>query len=231
MNKRDVSLTPRIENVREMPATLAEHFELCEIKQHFDESLNTIVSQFCVAADLNRDGDDDAEKTIYRSQIVFLEGILDFYMHEMSKYGLYKIFLGEWSKTEKYKKVMVSMPYVEKALDNPQSKEWFFDCVNGLYATTVMQDWETIRDQLNLIGIKFNEVCKAVYPELDQSHAGDQCKDKLIKLYKRRNQIAHQNDRSHLSAVQSNIDKEYVDDAIEFVRKFVDAIHNIAIDM
>ena len=45
--KRDLSLTPRIENQREaQPITPPVQFSLDEIKQHFIDSMNTVKAQY-----------------------------------------------------------------------------------------------------------------------------------------------------------------------------------------
>lgn len=51
MEKMDLSLTPRAESVREPQRSISPvHFELAEIKKHFDESLNGIKKQGETAA-------------------------------------------------------------------------------------------------------------------------------------------------------------------------------------
>lgn len=50
----------------------------------------------------------------------------------------------------------------------------------------------------------------------------------MIELYKRRNEIAHQNDRRHTDAKQQEISRTYVEEKIDFVDKFVNAIYDIA---
>ena len=47
-------------------------------------------------------------------------------------------------------------------------------------------------------------------------------------LFRRRNVIAHQNDRSHASAVQNDITKEFVSDYISKIEAIVNSIHEIA---
>jgi len=229
MANRDVSLTPRAEEVREAtPVVIPVQFDLLEIKNHFDESLESIIKQFVIADELITSGKTEEGKTIFRSQIVFLGGILDFYLHEMTKYGLYKMFLGDWPKTEKYKNFLIPMAELEKAMLFPESKEWFFAYVNYLFASVVMQDWETIRDQLNLLGVQWKSVCMEMYPTMDEQHAIGECKKLLAGLYKRRNVIAHQNDRDHAFAVQNDISKEYVTEKISKINSFVKSIHSVA---
>ena len=47
-------------------------------------------------------------------------------------------------------------------------------------------------------------------------------------MFKRRNEIAHQNDRCHFDAIQADITKDYVEDFIMKIELIVDSIHNIA---
>jgi hypothetical protein len=47
-------------------------------------------------------------------------------------------------------------------------------------------------------------------------------------FFARRNQIAHQTDRKHSSAQKEDIDKNYVQDALNFIENFVEVIHMIA---
>ena len=97
MEKRDLSLTPRKEGLRDAkPAVIPTQFSLNEIKQHFEDSLDAITKQYKVADSLNDNGDTDGCKMIWRSQVVLAEGLLDFYIHEMSKYCLFRMFTGAW---------------------------------------------------------------------------------------------------------------------------------------
>lgn len=89
MERRDLTLTARVEDVREPRTSTVIHFELAEIKAHFDQSLTAIREQFVIAEGLKESGKLEECKTIWRSQVVFLEGILDFYIHELSKYAFF----------------------------------------------------------------------------------------------------------------------------------------------
>ncbi|MBR1604347.1 MAG: hypothetical protein IJ667_13035 [Synergistaceae bacterium] len=51
---------------------------------------------------------------------------------------------------------------------------------------------------------------------------------RLYLKFHRRNVIAHQNDRSHASAEQNDITKEFVSDYISKIEKIVNSIHEIA---
>ncbi len=91
-----------------------------------------------------------------------------------------------------------------------------------------MQDWSVIRDQLNLIGVSWSLVCQLCNPGKDEKDSITNTKIKLIELYKRRNEIAYQNDRRHTDAEQQRITRSYVEEKIEFIDNFINAIYVIA---
>lgn len=229
MGKRDLSLTPRNEETREQNVIVSPvHFPLTDIKQHFDESMQSVKEQFTVADNLLSEGNAEGCRIIWRSQIVFAESLLDFYIHEMSKYCLFRMFTGEWQKSEKYKNLEVKMSKVEEALSAKESDEWFFEYLNERFTKDVFLSGDSMRDQLNLIGISFGEAMHRAFHK-DTINASDKYGYKLLKqLFDRRNKIAHQNDRDHSSAAQTDITKEFVEQYISDIEAIVNAIHDIA---
>ena len=228
MGKRDLSLTPRNEETRERIIISPVHFPLTDIKQHFDESMQSVKEQFTVADNLLSEGNAEGCRIIWRSQIVFAESLLDFYIHEMSKYCLFRMFTGEWQKSEKYKNLEVKMSKVEEALSAKESDEWFFEYLNERFTKDVFLSGDSMRDQLNLIGISFGEAMHRAFHK-DTVNASDKYGYRLVKqLFDRRNKIAHQNDRDHSSAAQTNITKEFVEQYISDIEAIVNAINDIA---
>lgn len=227
--RRKLNLSPRAENVRDpLIVKIPVQFDLPEIKEHFDESLNAIRKQFDVAEYLISVEKLKESENIYRSQIVFLESILDFFMHEITKFGLYRIFINEWPSTDKFNNLEIPMSEVTKAITDTESTEWFFEYVNRRYSAEVMQDWSIIREQLNLIGIPWNDVCKRCNPGKNENESITVEKNVLIELYKRRNEIAHQNDRCHADAEQQGISKSFVEEKIDCISKLVNTICGMA---
>lgn len=231
MAGRNLSLTPRAEEIREVrPIAPPVQFSLAEIKQHFDESLNGVKSQYAVADSLLADGNEAGCKMIWRSQIVLAEGLLDFYIHEMSKFCLFRMFTGQWDKTDKYSVFQVPMSRVEEAISAAESRDWFFDYLNSRFSRDVFLSVESMRDQLNLIGIGFVPVLVKAFPKSKDEESKKYGTQVVKDLFQRRNDIAHQNDRSHASAEQTDITKEYVEDYIEKIEKLVGAIQTIAVE-
>lgn len=230
MATRNLDLIPRVEDVREArPVALPVQFSLEEIKQHFDDSLNGIKGQYLVADLLIQNGNEVGGKTIWRSQVVLAEGLLDFYIHEMSKFCLFRMFSGQWEKTEKYGSFQVPMSKVEAAIAASESQDWFFNYLNDRFSRDVFLGVESMRDQLNLIGIGFVPVMVKAFPMQKEEESKKYGTQVVKDLFQRRNDIAHQNDRSHASAEQTDITKVFVEDYIEKIEKIVSAIQGIAV--
>lgn len=225
MASRNISLTPRAENTRDArPVSTPIQFSLTEIKHHFTESMDEVRSQFAVADELNTNGNKTACKMVWRSQVVLAEGLLNFYIHEISKYCMMRMFSGSWPKTDKYKIFQIPMEKVENAIAAMESNDWFFEYLNNRFSRDVFLSCESMRDQLNLIGITFSRVMMKAFPSENEQESIRLGKEIITELFQRRNKIAHQNDRSHASAEQTDISKEFVEDYISKVEAIVNAI-------
>lgn len=226
--KRKLSLSERNEEVRS-PKPLPIQFPLDEILRHFTENLNTVKAQFEVADRLEAEGRNTDRDTVWRSQIVLAEGLLDFYIHELSKRCLYRMFIGIWQKSEKYSGFLVPMSGVEEALASAESQDWFFNYLNDRFSRDVFLSHESMRDQLNLIGVGFTETMEKAYPDLDQKEACRKGTSVVSRLFARRNAIAHQNDRDHATAIQRSISKTEVEQYIADIETIVNAMHGVAV--
>ena len=227
MMARDLTLTARVENTREQ-RTPPTQFDLNQIKAHFDESIRAVEQQYEISDGLFREGKVEESKTILRSQIVLAEGILDFLIHEMSKYGLYHMYEGNWEKSEKYLNFQIKMKQLEIAINSPDSNEWFFEFLNDRFARDVFLAENNMNDQLNLIGVPFCDVMETAFPMENQQQSVETGRRIIKDLFARRNAIAHQNDRSNASAVQTDITKQYVQDRLGEIKAIGNAIYTVA---
>ena len=226
MEKRDLSLSQRKENTREQkPSIRPLHFALEEIRNRFDSGICDLVSRIDDAEEMLNSGSVEAAKSILRAQVVFSEGLMDFYIHELSKYCLYQMFEGNWEKSAKYNSLKIPMSKVEAALFSSKSEDWFFEHINDEYCRTVFLGSDPMKEQLNLIGVPFKDVVARAFPELQFGEA----KDKINRLFARRNRIVHQNDRDHATAQQEDIEPSFVREYVSDVRNLVGSMHDIAI--
>lgn len=228
MDGRVLDLLPRLEDTRERQIPQILKFELDEIKAHFDEDLSAISSLFTVYK--QNEKNDVCAKLILRSQVVLLESAFDFYLHEITKFGVNKIFEGAWISTEKYKNIIMRLEMVEKIINDEVSENWFFEFINQYYAKETMVSFESIKDQMNLLGIKIQDIAdKAFYEQGSSEPTIMKMKNVVNALYKRRNIIAHQSNRGHEDATYYPISKDQVDKFIVDIEKIVNAIHEVAI--
>lgn len=230
MSDRNVSISPRKEEIREKNDVISIpiQFELEEIIQHFYDSLEDIKKQFAVAELLIKKGNKESAMDVWRSQVVFAEGIMDFYMHEISKYALVRMFTGEWEKSLSYENFMIPMSTVEEGIRHPESTEWLFERLNKRFGLEVYLSGDALGTQLSLIGMKYDEICKAAFPK-ERGVTYIKGQQRLKELYTRRNQIAHQADRKHADAVKEPIDKKFVEETIKTVTAFVEAVNAAAL--
>ncbi len=229
---RDLTLAPRVEDIRDKQSVqVVVEFDLAQIKERFDQNLASISKQFDIAEVMRTEGKVEECETIWRSQVVFLESALDFYIHEVSKYGMLNIFSGNWGKTEKYNNYQVPLKYVEEGFKHPESKNWLLQYLNERFSTEVYLSSESMKNQLNLLGLFFETVMEKAFPKPSTPVATYREGKKVVKeLFERRNQIAHQTDRKHNDAVPNTISKEYVEQCFADVKAIADSIQAIAIE-
>lgn len=225
MEERNLDLVSRKESTREKFHTKVIRFELDQIMGHFTETLGAIKAQFDVADKLVQAEKITESENIWRAQIVFLASALDFYMHELTKYGLCAIYDENWERTDKYNNLQINMKVIEVALKSGEDIDWFLEYINGYYQAITMVSFESVKDQLNLLGIDLSAIANGAFYQRDGiEKTRDKLKRRLNELFSRRNIIAHQTDRAHTDAQVKCITKEIVQNFIDDVEKIVRAI-------
>lgn len=230
MEERNLELILPQEGIREkISSTNVIRFYLDEIESHFDENLQYIISQFNIADELIQNKRLEDARNIWSSQIVFLESAFDFYLHELTKYGLSEMFAGNWEKTDKYCNLSVQMSIVDRALNSREDTDWFLDFVNAFYREITLVSYKSVKDQMNLLGLNLQELADAVFYEVDSKiKTKDKLKACLDSLYNKRNVIAHQSGRRHSDAQKEIITKDMVEKYIEAIDKVVRKIQELA---
>lgn len=225
MEERNLELSPRKEEVRDCSNVVVK-FEIDEIKQHYRESVDEIEKQCSVALELINSGKHEQAENIWRAQVVFLESAFDFYLHEVTKYGLSQIYDGYWKATKKYNNMNVKMEIVHKVIKGDQDSAWFLNYINDYYKEVTMVSFSSFKDQMNLLGLEVKEIAdKAFYKIGETEKTINKLKRRLNELYDRRNIIAHQFDRKHSNAVKKEISECVVKEFIKDMIKIVDAIN------
>ena len=225
MLERNLDLVTRKEDTRNKFHTDVIRFELDQILQHFVDAIKNINAQFGVADELIESGKVIEGENIWRAQIIFLASAFDFYMHELTKYGLCEIYNENWSRTDKYENLQVNMKVIEVALKSGEDIDWFLEYINNYYRAITMVSYESVKDQLNLLGIDLASIADgAFYQRGGTENTKGKFKRRLNELFNRRNIIAHQSDRAHTDAQVKSITKEIVQEFICDVEKIVESI-------
>lgn len=220
-------LTPRNKNVREKcPSKTVMKFSLKEIKQHFDESLAMLRNQTSIAHGFYENRNVEEAKYIWRTQIVLLESAYDFYLHEITKYGLCRIYEKQWDETPKYKNININMETLSEALISNGSLDWFLKFTNDHYSIKTLTSYQSFRDQCNLLGIDYREIADEVFYDRNSRKSTEEKLENVItELFKRRNRIAHQYDCEYADAEPQNIDEKTVEDFLQRISEIVDSIY------
>lgn len=183
-------------------------FDLQPILDRFNSNITDIRSHFQTADDLLalQPPKQIAAEDIWRSQIVFLDSALDFYIHEIVKYGIIKMFNGEWPESNDYKKMKVRLSFAIDLAQNPNS------------ASMLLEEIDEMNKYNCFMGKKIKDALKFI----DISYRLTSTQEKLlIDLYNRRNQIAHQADRISGQQQKQSITKNYVENFINKIETFV----------
>lgn len=183
-------------------------FPYKDVKRHFDENLSDIEEKFALADREKSTGDLKSAQEIWRSQIVFLDSALDFYIHEVAKLGIIRIFDRDWEETKKYRKIKVSMDFALKMAESYENADALLDEIDEINQYNCFMKFGKIQETLHLIGLD-----------------GDASNQETIDdLCNRRNQIVHQSDRLPNNPKKQDISDQTVRDYIDVVRSLVEDI-------
>lgn len=178
------------------------------IKQNIDNNINDVKSKFPLAT-REMSADLHVAEEIWRSQVVFLDSALDFYVHEVTTYGIVKIFNGEWPETKAFNEKRVSLGFAINLMKNSENAvSLLTEEINRLNMQYCFMEYENISSNLKMIGITPD---KSLHEKIDN-------------FYKRRNLIAHQSDRLPGQTAKQSITEQNVLDFITLVELFVNDI-------
>lgn len=202
--------------------------DLLDIKNNFDSCVDDIKKRFAYVDLFSSPQSDPDEKEvsqdILRYQIVSIDSLLDFYMHQILVYGLKKMFNDEWAKTDPYKKMNIPLGTVEYAIQNPENTDWIEEIINQYKNKDSFMHGNEINKVLNYIGVSLNDIADCL---------GDTPQDlskKISQLYNRRTQIVHYADINPDTKSKNPISKSEVVDFIDLVKKLCDEIYNAVVD-
>ena len=146
-------------------------------------------------------------------------------MHKIFAYGIKKMFNEEWEKTDQYNQIKVDLPIVENALLNPEDTSWIEKIIEDFRAKDTFMSSKRVVSALNTIGIKFDDIAVAL-----SYTSSNYLMIKIDEIYKRRTDIVHYADIDISTQTKNNIDKIFVQNAINTIEAFCNALYKIVDD-
>jgi len=206
---RDFEDEQRNENQREKKTVFVDvDFE--RIKQNVQNNINDVKAKFALSNKEKIENLPLAEE-IWRSQIVFLDSALDFYVHEVTTYGIVKIFNGEWEETKSFNEKRVSLGFAINLMKNKENAVYLLtNEINKLNLQYCFMEYGNLSSNLKMVGISPDNT---MHSSIDE-------------LYKRRNLIAHQSDRLPGETNKQPITEKDVDKYILLLESFVADINS-----
>ena len=226
--KRNLSPEPRKEHVRPLQGEVIR-FDLDTIYEHFEKSLERVQGQFVIAEQLLEEKKEELCEEIWRAQITFIVSAFDFYLHEILKYSVYSMYMGNWQPTEAYKKERVRIPIVRQEVNNKdpeQAGQALLNEINDNYAYQPFISTGKVGWILKMVS---NKKIKWLYDQLNSriTMDGFNAEEAIEKLFQRRNQIVHQFDRIHENAQRIAIGKDDVEKSLLLVEEMSSAIYKL----
>lgn len=196
------------------------HFSLEEIKYRFDKDIEVLKNQFETVLVLESQQKHREAQDVLRSQIVFCEGVFDFFLHEVSKLVAFELFTEQRKPVDSFSniKLTLNVGELKYLLGSEKTEEDFYTIVNSKFSAETYMSRDNLSTQLKIIGVSFKDVSKDTFGSVAKG------KNFLQDFHIRRNQIAHQMDRSHLNSEQTPIDSQYVKNCIDNISNLSDSI-------
>lgn len=180
---------------------------LGKIEEQFNKDLGGINKLTDIYNDSHLSNDD--KLNILRAQIVLLDSALDLYMHEITKYGMIKIFSKEWKSTDKFKKFTVPIQFLQDIYNNKTKIDNIIVQLDRMINRLTFQQYAKINDQLELIGV-----------DVDIS----KFEKMLYELSGKRNRIAHQSGRNNIQPDGTRKTENLTQDRVKALKE---AVHNL----
>ena len=228
--QRNLNLTQRKLNTRDKIQPEVVKFSLDEIKKHFEDSISAIEEQF-KTIDLLESKDREKIDYILRSQIVFLGGSLDFYFHEITQFGIMQMYDEIWQETKPYKNLNIKLGTILGVLKGEKDDSWFIEFINYEYSKISLISYDSIEKAMNMIGLHMYQIANKIYgEEIERKERVIKLKERMNRLCKRRNCIAHQFDMFHENAEKKPIHINTVREFIEDAKEIVDVVYELMLE-
>lgn len=199
---------------------------LQDIKGNFDACVSDIRDKFKYVNILTKPEEIPLREDILRYQLVSIESLLDYFVHQILTYGFKKIFNEEWRKTDPYKNINIPLVKVEYAVQHPESTVWIEKIIEEYDAKRCLMSGEGLAKVLESIGIN---------PEQIATHLGfatfDSLKAKIQSIYLRRCNIVHHADMDSRTKAKCSITRDETAENIDLIVELCNEIYATALGM
>lgn len=219
MKERSLALYQRSETREKVRRSIPNQQEQLII-QRFSESIERIKNKNKLISDLNANHQFDEAMDIRRSQIIFLMSALDYYMHQIVKYGIIEMFNGNRKKTKEYQQLMIPMNLVEQGILHVEQLTCLDEAITSVNQYKTFTSYKSIQQQLKFIALTDSKI-KAIFKEVEDLTG---IKNPLDEVRKIRNRIAHE-DEILTDLEEVRLSSQQVNEYVDFIFNVVTLIH------
>ena len=196
------------------------------IQGRFDEAMQDIkgLSNIYTKLSTEEKVEEETEKSLQellRSQVLLMESALDLYMHEVSKYGISKMFNNHphWPETQTFRDYKVTLGNLKDVYHGKRNARDMANLISNILQYSSYMKFDAIIEQLVMIGV----IVQADSIPNDIA----QFRPVITGLSDRRNLIAHASDRDFKKDFLGRKQKIEVSEVTHFyeeLTKFVSVI-------
>lgn len=168
--------------------------DLENIQSRFDEAMQDIKGLSNIYTKLSSEENIDEEtkpslQELLRSQILLMESALDLYIHEVSKYGICKMFNNHphWHETQTFRDYKVSLGNLKDVYYGKRNARDMANMISNILQYSSYMKFDAIIEQLIMIGVITQ--ADSIPNDIEQF------RPVITALSDRRNLIAHASDR------------------------------------
>ena len=202
----------------------AAPIDLNVIIQHFTEDLEITKELLALARELDKSKNTKAE-SLRHALTARLSSMLDFYLHELSRYVLTQIFQDNWQISDEYSKLAydITIPELNEIIySDKKPVKMFYDFISKKEHYRSYINPNDIRQLLKRLCIPYEKVCS------QSGYSVDKCNQILESLKRDRHTVVHQSGRQSHTAKPISITQTDLEDKTNFLEKFVGAIQTTA---
>ncbi len=161
---------------------------------------------------------------ILRAEIVLAVSALDYFIHEIVRFGILEIYNGVRPVTKTYQKIRVPLAQAQAGMVKALSAQWLEDFIREDHGWKSFQHPDNIADAIRLI----SDV--NLWKEVGQKmgHNASYIKTELKAIVERRNKIAHEADMDYtLIGRRWPITENDVTHVVDFISELGETIYTV----